>query len=122
MNAPQPVAIGDHVHAGPAPAGDCPPGFTGTLRENVPHGADREPGAVLDGIRAAAFQQDLGAVPHGLESPRFGNARRAGRIVVPESCWITGDGSHEALIAADGRYAWMSGLQAVRFAAAGDGS
>lgn len=42
--------------------------FSGTLRENVLLGLDREPAAVLGAIRAAAFQPDLDAMPDGLDT------------------------------------------------------
>jgi ATP-binding cassette subfamily B protein len=42
--------------------------FSGTLRENILLGLDQDPGAVLDAIRAAAFQLDLDAMPDGLET------------------------------------------------------
>jgi ATP-binding cassette subfamily B protein len=42
--------------------------FSGTLRENILLGLERGPDAVLDAVRAAAFQVDLDAMPDGLET------------------------------------------------------
>ena len=55
-------------------------------------------------------------------SHRFSTVRRADRIVVLEHGRVVEDGSHDALVAAGGRYAAMYALQAARFdaAAAGD--
>jgi len=49
-------------------------------------------------------------------SHRFSTVRRADRIVVLEHGSVVEDGSHDALIAAGGRYATMYALQAARFA------
>jgi ATP-binding cassette, subfamily B, bacterial len=85
-----------------------------------------EPTANLDVRAEAALFDRMLELTAGLTtilvSHRFGNVRRAGRIVVLESGRITEDGSHEELIAAGGRYAEMFGLQAARFTAAGNGS
>jgi len=52
-------------------------------------------------------------------SHRFSTVRRADRIVVLEHGRVVEDGSHDALVAAGGRYAAMYTLQAARFDAAG---
>ncbi len=62
--------------------------------------------------RILALANELTAI---LVSHRFANVRKADRIVVLESGQITEDGSHDALIAAKGRYATMFSLQAAQF-------
>jgi ATP-binding cassette subfamily B protein len=81
-----------------------------------------EPTAALD-VRAEAelFERFL-AVTRGvttiLVSHRLSSVRRADRIVVIEGGRVVEDGSHDALMAAGGRYAAMFTLQAERFAVA----
>lgn len=48
-------------------------------------------------------------------SHRFSTVRRADRIVVLEDGRVVEDGTHDALLAAAGRYARMFSLQAARF-------
>jgi ATP-binding cassette subfamily B protein len=55
-----------------------------------------------------------------LVSHRLSSVRRADRIVVIDAGRVVEDGPHDALMAADGRYAAMFRLQAERFAAAGE--
>jgi ATP-binding cassette subfamily B protein len=50
-----------------------------------------------------------------LISHRFSTVRRADRIVVLEQGQVIEDGTHEKLLAADGRYAELFHLQAARF-------
>jgi ABC-type multidrug transport system fused ATPase/permease subunit len=78
-----------------------------------------EPTASLD-VRAEAELYDrFLELTHGLTtiviSHRFSTVRRADRIVVIERGVVVEDGSHEQLLAADGRYARMFRLQASRF-------
>ncbi len=55
-----------------------------------------------------------------LVSHRLSSVRHADRIVVIEDGAVIEDGSHDALIAAGGRYAGMFALQAARFRETGD--
>jgi ATP-binding cassette subfamily B protein len=50
-----------------------------------------------------------------LISHRFSTVRRAERIVVLEHGRVVEDGTHEQLVAANGRYAELFRLQAARF-------
>lgn len=79
-----------------------------------------EPTAALDVRAEAALYDRFLELTHGLTtiviSHRFSTVRRADRIVVIEHGVVVEDGSHDALIAADGRYAHMFRLQAARFA------
>jgi ABC-type multidrug transport system fused ATPase/permease subunit len=79
-----------------------------------------EPTANLDVRAEAALYQRFLDITHGLTtiviSHRFSTVRRADRIVVLEGGRLVEDGTHEALLAAGGRYASMFTLQASRFA------
>jgi ATP-binding cassette subfamily B protein len=57
-----------------------------------------------------------------LVSHRLSSVRRADRIVVIHGGRVVEDGTHDALMAAGGRYAGMFSLQAERFAAEADGA
>jgi ATP-binding cassette subfamily B protein len=78
-----------------------------------------EPAASL-GARAEAQLYDTfheltaGATTVAI-SHRFATVREAERVVVLDQGQITEDGTHEDLIAADGRYAELFRLQAKRF-------
>jgi ATP-binding cassette subfamily B protein len=79
-----------------------------------------EPTANLD-VRAEAARYDrfldiTASLTTILISHRFSTVRRADRIVVLEGGRVVEDGSHDQLIALDGRYATMFRLQAARFA------
>ncbi len=78
-----------------------------------------EPTAALDVRSEAAIYDRFLDLTAGLTtiviSHRFSTVRRADRIVVIEQGVVVEDGSHDALMAADGRYAHMFGLQASRF-------
>ncbi len=78
-----------------------------------------EPTAALD-VRAEARLYDrFLALTQGLTtiliSHRFSTVRRADRIIVLDNGRIVEDGSHEELMAENGRYAHMFRLQAARF-------
>jgi ATP-binding cassette subfamily B protein len=81
-----------------------------------------EPTASLD-VRAETelferFLEVTRGVTTILVSHRLSSVRRADRIVVIDDGRVVEDGSHDALLAAGGRYATMFRLQAERFAAA----
>jgi ATP-binding cassette subfamily B protein len=78
-----------------------------------------EPTANLDVRAEAAFFDRFLELTEGLTtiliSHRFSTVRRADRIVVLEQGQVIEDGTHEKLLAADGRYAELFHLQAARF-------
>jgi ATP-binding cassette, subfamily B, bacterial len=78
-----------------------------------------EPTAALD-VRAEAeiyerFLELTAGLTTILISHRFSTVRRADRIVVLDNGVVVEDGSHEDLLAREGRYARMFDLQAARF-------
>jgi ATP-binding cassette subfamily B protein len=79
-----------------------------------------EPTAALDPRSEAAFFEEFASLTRGLTtlliSHRFSSVRQADRIVVLEHGQVIEDGTHEALLEQDGRYAEMFHLQAERFA------
>jgi ATP-binding cassette, subfamily B, bacterial len=103
-------------HAGYLP--QVPRLFSGTLRENVLLGLDREPGTVLAAIRAAAFGQDLDAMPDGLDTvigPRGmrlsgGQIQRiaAARVIIRDPELIVVDDASNALDVDTERELWAS--------------
>jgi ATP-binding cassette subfamily B protein len=78
-----------------------------------------EPTAALDVRAEADLYQRFLDLTEGLTtvviSHRFSTVRRAERIVVLSDGVLVEDGSHDELLAADGRYASMFRLQAERF-------
>ena len=78
-----------------------------------------EPTANLDVRAEAALFEDFLDLTQGLTtiliSHRFSTVRHADRICVLEGGRVVEDGSHDELIAANGRYAGMFQLQAARF-------
>lgn len=82
-----------------------------------------EPTAAQDVRAEAALFERFLDVTQGmttlLVSHRLSSVRHADRIVVLADGQIVEDGSHDELLAAEGRYAEMFTLQAARFAAAG---
>ena len=79
-----------------------------------------EPTANLD-VRAEArlydrFLEMTSGLTSVVISHRFSTVRRADRIVVLEGGRVLEDGTHDALVAAGGRYASMYAMQAARFA------
>jgi ATP-binding cassette subfamily B protein len=79
-----------------------------------------EPTAHLDVRAEVALYERFLDLTRGLTtvliSHRFSTVRRADRIVVLEDGCVVEDGTHDALLAAGGRYARMFTLQAQRFA------
>ncbi|NUT48027.1 MAG: ATP-binding cassette domain-containing protein, partial [Saccharothrix sp.] len=78
-----------------------------------------EPTAALD-VRAEAelyerFLDLTAGLTTILVSHRFSTVRRADRIVVLEGGVVVEDGTHDELVAIEGRYATMFELQAARF-------
>jgi ATP-binding cassette subfamily B protein len=80
-----------------------------------------EPTAALDVRAEAEFFDSFVELTRGLTtvlvSHRFSSVRRADRIIVLEHGRIIEDGTHESLLAEEGRYAELFRLQAERFAA-----
>jgi ATP-binding cassette, subfamily B, bacterial len=78
-----------------------------------------EPTANLDVRSEAEIYARFLEITEGLTSivisHRFSTVRRAERIIVIESGRLVEEGSHDSLVAADGRYAAMYRLQAARF-------
>jgi simple sugar transport system ATP-binding protein len=78
-----------------------------------------EPTAALDVRAEAVFFDRFLELTKGLTtiliSHRFSTVRRADRIVVLEHGRLVEDGTHEQLLAANGRYADLFHLQAARF-------
>jgi ATP-binding cassette subfamily B protein len=85
-----------------------------------------EPTAQLDVRAEVDFFDRFLDITHGLTtliiSHRFSTVRRADRIVVIEDGRVVELGSHEELVAADGRYATLFRLQADRFVDAATGT
>jgi ATP-binding cassette subfamily B protein len=78
-----------------------------------------EPTAALDARSEAGFFEEFASLTRGLTtlliSHRFSSVRQADRIVVLENGQVIEDGTHESLLARNGRYAGMFHLQADRF-------
>ncbi|MGW3959581.1 ABC transporter ATP-binding protein [Amycolatopsis sp. NPDC005003] len=78
-----------------------------------------EPTASLDVRAEAQFFREFGRLTEGattlLISHRFSTVRQADRIVVLQQGQVTEQGSHDELMAANGRYAQLFRLQAERF-------
>ncbi|MEE4542455.1 ABC transporter ATP-binding protein [Streptomyces sp. V4-01] len=89
------------------------------LRNGSPVLVLDEPTASLDVRAEAGFFKEFTDLAHGattlLISHRFSTVRQADLIVVLEDGRVTEHGSHEELLAADGRYAHLFRLQADRF-------
>jgi ATP-binding cassette subfamily B protein len=79
-----------------------------------------EPTANLDVRAEAEFFERFLELTQGLTtiliSHRFSTVRRADRIAVLDDGVVAEEGTHDELLAADGRYAQLFRLQAVRFA------
>ena len=79
-----------------------------------------EPTAALDVRAEAAFFDNFVELTRGvttiLISHRFSSVRRADRIVVLQGGRVVEQGTHDELLAAEGRYAKLFQLQAERFA------
>lgn len=79
-----------------------------------------EPTAALDVRAEAAFFDNFVELTHGvttiLISHRFSSVRRADGIVVLQGGRVVEQGTHDELLAAEGRYAKLFQLQAERFA------
>jgi ATP-binding cassette subfamily B protein len=78
-----------------------------------------EPTASLDVRAEAQFFREFAGLTEGattlLISHRFSTVRQADRIVVLQQGLVTEQGSHDELMAAEGRYAQLFRLQAERF-------
>jgi ATP-binding cassette subfamily B protein len=89
------------------------------LRHGSPVIVLDEPTASLDVRAEAGFFDEFADLTHGattlLISHRFSTVRHADRIVVLEHGKVTEQGSHEELLAANGRYAHLFRLQADQF-------
>ncbi|MQS10739.1 ABC transporter ATP-binding protein [Streptomyces kaniharaensis] len=95
------------------------------LRHGSPVLVLDEPTASLDVRAEAGFFQEFTELSRGattlLISHRFSTVRQADRIVVLEGGRVAEQGSHDELLAADGRYARLFRLQADRFTDGTDG-
>jgi ATP-binding cassette subfamily B protein len=96
------------------------------LRHGSPVIVLDEPTASLDVRAEAGFFDEFADLTHGattlLISHRFSTVRHADRIVVLEHGKVTEQGSHEELLAANGRYAYLFRLQADQFVDADAGN
>jgi ATP-binding cassette subfamily B protein len=94
------------------------------LRHGSPVLVLDEPTASLDVRAEAGFFKEFTDIARGattlLISHRFSTVRQADLIVVLENGKVTEHGSHEELLAAEGRYAHLFRLQADRFTDSGD--
>lgn len=96
------------------------------LRHGSPIVVLDEPTANLDVRSEASFFDEFAQLTAGattiLISHRFSTVRRADLIIVLEHGQVREQGSHEQLLAADGKYARLFRLQADRFTHAGTGA